>query len=374
MNKTFDWKDYLIQNPVLLTKGIDNEEKVWEYYVKTNKITVINIFDHCSNDTEIDNCLLYIDNIYGNSLSLLCSKDNKILSYSNEWLSLIKVYYKNPYPDTYNNIIDVFNKIDNSNVININEEAILFCTSFSNGTVHGYAAIFYMISIYLEKYANTNFKIIVYKNTQKGMLDVIYHIIPPYKIIIVDNLITYKIRRLILIPNLYHTTYYDNDLSVKIIPHLLDNYFIMNNLCLYANNDKLILSNKHLPEYVKLDNGLKICIIKTNINNNATSCGSADYNKVKQYCLNNNYYFINPEDYTEIEVINIINRCSDLILSWGTTFFKNYVYVSEKCENINVLVVGDAFNAQYIQHLNSNSLVYKYKNAILNYEIDNSLL
>ena len=74
---------------------------------------------------------------------------------------------------------------------------------------------------------------------------------------------------------------------------------------------------------------------------------------------------------SEIVLINKINRSRIFVTSWGTAFFKNYVYISNKCEKIIVLVIGDAFIKQY--H-NDTNVQTTYKNAIITYHIVNKNL
>jgi capsular polysaccharide biosynthesis protein len=73
----------------------------------------------------------------------------------------------------------------------------------------------------------------------------------------------------------------------------------------------------------------------------------------------------------EIELINILNKSRIFVTSWGTSFFKNYIYVSDKCEKIIVMVTPD-FMGQYNSHLTRNVLPKKHKNASILYHIVNT--
>ena len=83
---------------------------------------------------------------------------------------------------------------------------------------------------------------------------------------------------------------------------------------------------------------------------------------------------LEPSITDEISLINFLYRCSLLVISWGTAFFKNYIYVSEKCTQIIVLVIGPNFINQYNDHFKTNNLVTKYKNATVSYYISDTNL
>ena len=76
----------------------------------------------------------------------------------------------------------------------------------------------------------------------------------------------------------------------------------------------------------------------------------------------------------EIELINRVNEAQIFVTSWGTAFFKNYIYISNKCEKIIVLVIGNAFINQYNNFISLNVLQTKFKNAIISYHIVDKML
>lgn len=70
----------------------------------------------------------------------------------------------------------------------------------------------------------------------------------------------------------------------------------------------------------------------------------------------------------------MIYNCKLFVSSWGTAFLKNYIYISETCEEIIVLIIGDEFINQYKSHKSSNTLLLQYKNATINYIFANETL
>ena len=71
----------------------------------------------------------------------------------------------------------------------------------------------------------------------------------------------------------------------------------------------------------------------------------------------------------EIDLINILYNSKIFIASWGTSFFKNYIYISDKCEKIIVLIFGNDFITQYNNYINEKKLLCKFKNAAIIYHI-----
>ena len=85
--------------------------------------------------------------------------------------------------------------------------------------------------------------------------------------------------------------------------------------------------------------------------------------------------FFAPFFLNEIHLIHYINQCENLIILWGTSFFKNYVYISDNCKKIIVLVMENSnFIEQYNCHKNNNILLKKFKNAEIIYKIIDSEL
>jgi hypothetical protein len=79
---------------------------------------------------------------------------------------------------------------------------------------------------------------------------------------------------------------------------------------------------------------------------------------------------IEPSELGEVLLANYINNCEEIIFSWGTTFMKNFIYLSEVATKARVLVFGDEFNYEYSNAISRNIIVYKYKNCIFEYRIN----
>ena len=73
-----------------------------------------------------------------------------------------------------------------------------------------------------------------------------------------------------------------------------------------------------------------------------------------------------------VDIIYLIQNCEQILLSWGTSFYNHYIYISDKCKIISNFVLKDSsyhiyeyknFSEHYKTHLN------KFKNASINYYI-----
>jgi hypothetical protein len=293
----------------------------------------------------IDDCKICINKILFNNslLKLAIDSNNSIIKYSNDFLYLI-----NFNDNTFDNKIKIlYNKIINSIGIYIDKEVIDFTTIFSSGTSHGYAGLFNIIHNYLLYYNNEY--IIIYENSQKGILDIIYHIMNKInkldKIIIIESDLVYKFKKITFIHNQYHD--FNKEYS-KLIDYIITDYII------------------DIKYNIKFE---KICIIKSTISSNITSIGIVSQDLINKYCNRNNLISIEPTNYNEIEFINILYNCKEFVVSWGTSFFKNFHYISDKCILIKVIVYTDCFINQYNNHKLNNSIISNYKKANIEYII-----
>ena len=160
-----------------------------------------NLFDYCLDNIETQNkSIYYIGNVIGNSLLTISidTKSQKIYSYSNEWLYLVKCYY--PSNEIYNRMISKYLYIINNKKINCcysNYNVIPFISSFSNGSVHSYAGLYCILNEYITNYnIYKDYKIIVYSDIQQGLLDIINNfveknIINKEKIIYISSHVQY---------------------------------------------------------------------------------------------------------------------------------------------------------------------------------------
>jgi hypothetical protein len=323
-----------------------------------------NLFEFCNDSIELKNISYCIGNLIGNSLLTLAIKNDNgyIMSYSSEWLYLIKSYY--PNSGMYNEIVNFYYNILNKKykVENINENTLSLITCFSAGTVHGYAGLFNILCEYVDNYDKyKNYKLLVYNESQTGILNIIDHlcdknIIDRSKIIFLNKNVIYNINSLYIIPNNYHI--FNNILAEKV------SIFIEKNISFDKNKIKYY-SSLHLSKNIK-----NICIIKGTNSVNLTNDGIFQTNNITNFCNKWNLTLVEPNKLNEIYLIYYINQCKNLIISWGTSFFKNYVYISNNCEKIIILIMKNSnFETQYNSHKDGNILLKEFKNAKVIYKI-----
>jgi len=286
----------------------------------------------------------------------LCVKDNnKIDIYSNEWLYLIR---NGPNVKLIQEYIN--NNKDNSTYIN--EDIIPFITSFKT-SVHCFAGIFSILLNYfnnLDYYSNC--KIAIYKNVQKGIIDLILFFCDSLQLskdnlIFLDENIIYKCKSITIIPNTLHS-YFEN-IEIR------DN--------IYRFIDKFILSKQeflNLDKYKINDITKNISIIKTFNNSVTSTMGAVSEENAIEISKKYDCSLIDLSLYNEIQIIKIINNSEFIVFSWGTTFMKNYIYISDFCQKVIVIVIGSEFINEYNHLVKHNLLVTKFKNASFYYNFD----
>ena len=332
-----------------------------------NILNINNLFNFMDHSFDGKNVLYYIGKQYGNSSLLLAINlnNNLIYKYSNEWLYLIDVYYHKS-KDYYNQLVNLYHNIINNNKIIINHDVVSFITPFSLGTVHGYTGFLNAIIYYIKNIETLKeHKIIIYKKTQKGMIDIINHlihknIIDSKKLIILDDNICYHFKSVYFIKNNYHV--FDKDLPDIVSTQFIDKYIQPD-----IKND-IYMKSLELPQ--DLD---RLLIIKGINSINITGDGIFLNKDIEKFKNRLHLTLVEPGIVDEIKLIHIIQSCSIFVVSWGTSFFKNFIYISDKCKKIIVLILQNSnFYNQYLDH--KPHLSTTYKNAQIEYIVTDSSL
>jgi len=341
------------------------------------------MFNLLNKDLTIPNCFLYTYNVgfWISIISINCSTSNYINYYSNEWLYLIKdLHYNNSnnrHTKDYNDLMRAYShfkneynciitskKVDN-NIIYVDEDVVQLFTTFSRGTVHGFSGLYHIIIEYLyniHKYIDL--KILFYKDSQQGILDIINYLceiklIDKNKIIYIENDKRYIFKSITQIPNKYHD-FVKNLLKTSDI--FIQKYLLRTNIISITNNENL-------------------CLLKTSNTNNSTQDGIFNQDIVNNFCKMYNIFKI--EQFNELDLIHTIYNCKLLIITFGSAFFKNFIYISDKCEKIIVVVNGSLYTNAYNEHKLvlpttseeenfKNHILYKYKNATIKYIVVNN--
>ena len=188
----------------------------------------------------------------------------------------------------------------------------------------------------------------MYEKSQKGILDIIQYLIDKKllqkdKIIYLSRDVFYLFNSIHFIPNRWH--------------------------CFPKNNAKINIVDKYLIDPFFKNINQKICLIKNSLSDNVTDCGIVKISLLYNLCYKYNLMFIDPNFMNEIQLINYINKCKMIVVSWGTAFFKNYIYISDECNKIIVFVIGKSFIDQYNTEAQHGVLLSKYKNATITYHI-----
>ena len=253
--------------------------------------------------------------------------------------------------DTYNTIINDNDK----KIIHINEHVLQVFTSFSKGAVHGFSGFYYTLIEYITNFNKyKDLKILLFKDSQSGMLDIINFccekkIIDKNKIIYIEKNRYYEFLSVTFIPNCFHV------FNEELIP-VVDNFI-----------------NKNLIIDSKLNIKENVCLLKTDTTINLNQIDFYPSKVVEEFSKKYNFDIINTNN--EIELINNIYNCTMVILSYGSCFFKNFIYISEKCKKVIIMVKG-AYIADYYRLSTTKNpyqglILKKYKNADFIYIIAN---
>ena len=353
-----------------------------------------NLLTSCRETLKSENTIIYITN-YEFWLCILSMSiidhPNQIFTinkYSDEWLYLIDYNYPNNY---YQNVINVYNNVQQiimsapMSIIYINEHVIQLFTTFSRGAVHGYSGFYYTIIVYINNIKHYKYlKLLLYKDSDKGILDIVHHlcninVINPDNIIYVEKEKMYHFLSVTYIKNEYHVF---NGELLSMMDDFIHNYIPpvlslprFNNICILKTNETQNIKGRsgqtlfgRIPNNIP-ENDVGVC-------RNITQDGSLDIHIVNDFCMKHNIE--NCTQMGEIEVIQTIQNCKTLIIHYGSKFFKNFVYISDKCEKIIVIVNGSTYINDY-NHLSSiiptkyqGIIMKKYKNADIKYVMANA--
>ena len=144
-------------------------------------MNIINLFDFSDKYLTVNNTFIciYEYNFWISIISI--NTDNyKYNYYSDEWLYLINYNYPNVdyyyyFINQYNNIVSNIDKY--KDIIYFDKDVISLLTTFIKGSVHGYSGFYYTLITYLNnltKYENKD--IIIYNDTEPGILSIINHL------------------------------------------------------------------------------------------------------------------------------------------------------------------------------------------------------
>lgn len=327
-----------------------------------------NLFQFCNPLLTTENSSwFYFGNKFANGVFLFAwdNVTKEIYSKSNEWLYLLKdAYYHMPNKrGIYDFMVNEMNTIRDTkkglqNIDYATCDVVSFATCFSKGTVHGYAGLF---SILIEYTCNPDaYKdkhIVIYRNSQKGILDIIHHlvnknIIPREKLIYVNDNTSYLFNSITFIPTECHilvSGHFEHEVYA-----FLHKYYFIDTL------DKKYIQSLQLPT------NDRIAIIKSSTSTNNTTEGQVPEHLIQSFCQKNQLQFVEPSNRDEMFLIQTVHQSRIVVLSWGTAYMKNFIYISDDCQHIYVLVIGSFIN-QYVGPEKNH--ISQFRNAKITYHV-----
>lgn len=267
----------------------------------------------------------------------------------------------------------------------INEDVIPFITSNSKiGTGHAYWDLFSIIFEYLNNFKKyKNFKILIYEDSQKGILDIIEHlckikVLDRNKIIYLKHSYLYKFNSIYFIKNIYNLV--SQGRLTKLYYHNLSEFkqkYLFEKVN-YLNPSKFYIEN------ILLVKGCKLSDISSDRPNPGKIFNEAYYDEdeINEFCKKYNYIYLKPQDINEIVLMNILNNCKKIVFSMGTCFYKNFPFLSEKCERVDIIGKPGKYNKKIRSLLKKkqwlldilptkNYYIYRCVKSILDFEFKN---
>jgi hypothetical protein len=299
---------------------------------------------------QLSNCKYFLQsNRIGNTTLHFAFDKEGVYEFSNDWLYLLKVYF-NKVACPYKQILELYIKYkDEPPKTVVTGSSVLLSTSFSTGTIHGYVGIFDIIC-QLKNSGLTYDNYMIHDNAQAGIKNIVETLFSGKNIVYIKSGTLYEFESLALLAVKYHNFHFHRKGEIELI-----------------RNIEILLEKEFLLPNFVFDES--IAVIKNGNSVRLTSDGVYNYEQVQRFCDTNNYKLIEPTESSEQVYYNRLYNCKNLVLTWGTTYFKALLYISDKCENITVLVAPGGYTSQYKSFLNGKSLLTKYKNAILTYKL-----
>ena len=313
-------------------------------------VTVATLFDYVDQDALAADDVLYRvapSHSWWVHVLAVRIRDRVALAASNEFLSLLKGHFDPKTHGSYYGHIPPFYaglaKTDLRAVTTINESAVPLITSFSPGTGHGFAGFWSILAAWCDRDAadpSKNQTLLVYDGSDRGMLEVVRAaaatgLVDGARLRYLRPGVTYRFRRLEVIPNPEHTLKYGGRRVSDFV-------------------------HKH---FVRTDGAPRsdaVAVLKTA--GGATSQGVLCPDRTAAILRRHNATLVDPAA-GEIALINALARARVFVASWGSAFFKNYVYIGDKCTDVYVYHTND-FSPQ-LDNLGHRPV--RFRNAMFHY-------
>jgi hypothetical protein len=249
----------------------------------------------------------------------------------------------------------------------IRKRVIPLVTSFSRGTVHGYTGLWHILMQYVNSGAALrDYWLLVFRKSQGGILQIIEHactikLMDREKLLYIDPGKVYRFDEMQML------WFYNHDLFRLLIKDpkacLRVSDFI------HFHFVDVITGNRSQPASMESD---VVAVLKYQKSGSSLSKpGTLPEDVADRLVRLHNATLLEPEQMGEISLIRTIASCKALIVTWGTSFMKNFVYASDKCEQIVVYVYGDDdFRNQYNMYLEAKTLPRRFRNAAIEYRLD----
>lgn len=238
----------------------------------------------------------------------------------------------------------------NQNYTIVEESIVPLVTSFHTG-VHAYSGLYSILVNYFKKVKNSEHKFAIYKEIQPGLLELVEKIVGKSRLIYLESDVVYRFNEILLIPNCLHSFLENTKITEKISDFI---------------QDKVVDKMSEVSH-------IKTAILKKPNSSVSSTMGTINPEIASRFCKRNKYTSIEPSDIGEVSLVNVLYNSEEVVFSWGTTFMKNFIYLSDKCTKVSVLVFGKDFYNEYINAIERGILVDSFKNAKFTYYVEPDL-
>ncbi len=269
-----------------------------------------------------------------------------VITESNEWLYLIPGGNgKQKAEDMKQHIIAHL-----QDVVVIHKKILPFMTGTING-LHAFCSIYYILFEYLyNKTKYEKYNIVVYSHLQQGVKDLVQFFIDD--ILYIDADIIYEFDEVCIIPCKLHSYFENIQIRDQIVFMIQDKIL---------NSSLLTLTKYQIDDTLKNKN---MCILKPQGAVGSSPLGCLKKTTIDFFVDKTGYMLVEPVDYNEIQLIQILQQCGTiLVLSWGTVFQKNFVYIGDQVLKVIVLMTDRDCIHQYNDLKNRKILFDTFKNA-----------
>lgn len=309
--------------------------------------TLTSIFDFCEPETECQTTPKNVILVYfphhqnGGHPAMfnpiaVTTDTQKIIPTIHEYLSLLRRIYYPRWANVYHAICQNYATLTQSvrqhrPMVHVTEPCINITPCFGRGTVHGFAFFFSFLRHYFDdadwRPMVQGRRPVMHKHTLRGIRELFSTLFTDDEILWINDDEWYHFSDIVLPANHYHNLLHSQSSWVR---QMIEKY---------------VLSRcPTIPLAWPLRG---VCLLKTSQSVMTTSCDTVHHEAVVALCNRTGRHVLyEPGDQSELMTIAYLRSVENCIMSWGSAFMKNMLYLTHRCRVAHVLIM-DANAKQY---------------------------